>query len=102
MNTSMTNVPRWLAGLSVVLLVPESASLAQDDVDWVTTSRGRYEIAIGAHTWRTSCHLPSVTAPVSLSRLKLARKCRTVPASFATTWPEKIPRSQSCAGSPSA
>ena len=51
MNTSMTNAPLRVVGLSAALLVPGSASLAQDDVDWVTTSRGRYEIAIGAHTW---------------------------------------------------
>lgn len=51
MNTSMINASVWLHGLSAGLLVPVSASLAQDDIDWVTTSRGRYEIAIGAHTW---------------------------------------------------
>jgi hypothetical protein len=41
----------WLAAIAAALLVPESASLAQDDVEWVTTYRGRYEIGIGAHSW---------------------------------------------------
>jgi hypothetical protein len=51
MNTSKTNARLRLAGLCIVLSAPYGASLAQDDVDWVTTSRGRYEIAIGAHSW---------------------------------------------------
>lgn len=44
----------WLlfAGLAATLPVPVSASPAEeDDVEWVTTHRGRYEIAIGAHSW---------------------------------------------------
>jgi len=40
-----------LAGFTAALLVPGSASLAQDDVQWVTTSRGRYEFAVGVHSW---------------------------------------------------
>ena len=40
-----------LAGLAAAVLVPDTAALAEDDVEWVTTSRGRYEIAIGAHSW---------------------------------------------------
>lgn len=40
-----------LPGLAAALLMPGSAALAQDDVEWVTTSRGRHEIAIGAHSW---------------------------------------------------
>ena len=47
------NTAGWscLVAFAAALLVPESASLAQDDVEWVTTHRGRYEIAIGAHSW---------------------------------------------------
>ena len=47
------NTAGWscLVAFAAALLVPESASLAQDDVEWVTTYRGRYEIAIGAHSW---------------------------------------------------
>ena len=51
MNTSKTGAWLWLAGFGSALLAPECGSLAQDDVEWVTTSRGRYEIAIGAHSW---------------------------------------------------
>jgi len=34
-------------------LMSAAVGLAQaaDDIEWVTTSRGRYEIAIGAHSW---------------------------------------------------
>ena len=44
---------RWLGlgAFAAVLLVPETASRAQDDVEWVTTYRGRYEVAVGAHSW---------------------------------------------------
>lgn len=42
---------RVLTGLAAALLIPGGAALAEDDVEWVTTSRGRYEIAIGAHSW---------------------------------------------------
>ena len=47
------NTAGWscLAAFAAALLVPGSASLAQDDVEWVTTHRGRYEIAIGGHIW---------------------------------------------------
>lgn len=42
----------WLvAGLTVVMPAPGNVSLAQEDIEWVTTSRGRYEFAIGAHSW---------------------------------------------------
>ncbi len=41
----------WPAVLAAALLAPDTASHAQDDVEWATTSRGRYEIAIGAHSW---------------------------------------------------
>lgn len=51
MNTSHTGKGFVLAGLAASLLMPGIAALAQDDVEWVTTSRGRYEIAIGAHSW---------------------------------------------------
>lgn len=37
--------------LAAGLLIPEIGPLAQDDVGWVTTHRGRYEMAIGAHHW---------------------------------------------------
>jgi hypothetical protein len=60
MNTSNTSAWILLAALSAALLAPESASLAQDDVEWVTTSRGRYEIAIGAHSWPGLADLDSV------------------------------------------
>jgi len=44
---------RWLglAAITAVVLAPETASRAQDDVEWVTTSRGRYEFAMGIHSW---------------------------------------------------
>lgn len=52
MGTNKTTAARlWIAGLIAALLIPEAASLAQDDVEWVTTSRGRYEIAIGGNSW---------------------------------------------------
>jgi len=40
-----------LTALVAALLLADSAVLAQDDVEWVTTSRGRYEMAIGVHSW---------------------------------------------------
>jgi hypothetical protein len=33
------------------MLVAGDGAQADEDIDWVTTSRGRYEIAIGAHSW---------------------------------------------------
>jgi hypothetical protein len=51
MKTINTAAWPWLTVLAAALLVPASACLAQDDVEWVTTSRGRYELAIGAHSW---------------------------------------------------
>lgn len=47
----MTAGWRRVAGLCMALLVPGTAVLAEDDVTWVTTSRGRVEVAIGAHSW---------------------------------------------------
>ena len=43
----------WLlfAGVAATLPVLASASPAEENVEWVTTHRGRYEIAIGAHSW---------------------------------------------------
>ena len=51
MQTTRTGAWVWPAVFAVATLLPETAALAQDDVEWVTTSRGRYEIAIGAHSW---------------------------------------------------
>ena len=51
MKTINTAGWRCLTALAAALLVPEGASLAQDDVEWVPTYRGRYEMAIGAHSW---------------------------------------------------
>ena len=51
MNTSETRTWSGLAGLAAAILAPLCATWAQDDVEWVTTSRGHYEIAIGAHSW---------------------------------------------------
>ena len=50
---SMFRTGRWLglAAFAAVLLLPETASRAQDDIEWVTTYRGRYEFALGAHSW---------------------------------------------------
>jgi len=51
MNTCKPGGWLRLAALAAMLAIPASASRAQDDVEWVTTYRGRYEIAIGAHSW---------------------------------------------------
>ena len=51
MNTLKLRGWLWLAGLAGALVVPASVSRAQDDVEWVPTHRGRYEIAIGGHIW---------------------------------------------------
>ena len=51
-----------LAGAAAILLLPTGTSLAQDDVEWVTTSRGRYEIAIGAHSWPALAELDPAAA----------------------------------------
>ena len=59
MRTIRTARWPWLAGLSGALLAPGSAVLAQDDVAWVTTSRPRYELAIGAHSWPGLAELDS-------------------------------------------
>jgi hypothetical protein len=37
-----------LAGLTLVV---NAAARADEDVEWVTKARGRYEIAIGVHSW---------------------------------------------------
>lgn len=51
MNT--TNIRAWqlLTALAAAPLLPQGAAQAQDDVEWVTTSRPRYEIAIGGNSW---------------------------------------------------
>ena len=41
----------WPALFAAAVLAPDTAALAQDDVEWVTTYRGRYEIAVGVHSW---------------------------------------------------
>lgn len=51
MNTLNNRKYCVLMALAAVLLIPSGLALAQDDVEWVTTSRGRYEIALGAHSW---------------------------------------------------
>lgn len=51
MNAYKQNGWSSFAALAAVLLVPESALQAEEDIEWVTTSRGRYEVAIGAHSW---------------------------------------------------
>lgn len=51
MNTIKTGEWFMLTGLAALLLVPEAAARAQDDVEWVPTSRPRYEIAIGGNSW---------------------------------------------------
>lgn len=33
------------------MVAASDVARAGDDIEWVTTSRGRYEIAIGAHSW---------------------------------------------------
>jgi hypothetical protein len=42
-----------------LLLVADDIARADDDIEWVTTSRGRYEIAIGAHSWPGIAELQS-------------------------------------------
>ncbi len=51
-----------IAGIAAAFLIPDGAVLAQDDVEWVTTSRGRYEIAIGAHSWPGLADLDTAAA----------------------------------------
>jgi hypothetical protein len=51
MDTIKSGAWPWLAGLAAALVVPVCAVAADDDVDWVTTQGGRYEIGIGAHHW---------------------------------------------------
>lgn len=57
MNTFNNGKSLALAGLAAALLGPGSMALAQDDVEWVTTSRGRFEIALGAHSWPALANL---------------------------------------------
>ena len=51
MKTIKTRGWFWPAVFAAAMLAPDTASRAQEDIDWVTTSRGRYEIAIGGHSW---------------------------------------------------
>lgn len=51
MNRTRTRRWYWTPFLAVAMLAPDAASLAQDDIEWVTTHRGRYEIAVGVHSW---------------------------------------------------
>jgi hypothetical protein len=41
----------FLASLAATLPTPAGGSPPADDVEWVTTHRGRFEMAIGAHSW---------------------------------------------------
>ena len=40
-----------VTSIACATLVAGDFTWADEDIDWVTTSRGRYEIAIGAHSW---------------------------------------------------
>ena len=51
MKTIKTGAWFWPSFVAAAMLAPAAAALAQEDVEWVTTSRGRYEIAIGANNW---------------------------------------------------
>lgn len=62
MNTFITGRCFTIAGLAAALMIPDRAALAQDDVEWVTTSRGRYEVAIGAHSWPALARLDTAAA----------------------------------------
>ena len=62
MNTFKTGRCFLFAELAAALLAPGGAALAQDDVEWVTTSRGRYEIALGAHSWPGLADLDAAAA----------------------------------------
>lgn len=49
----MNRIPR-LAGLGAFAcgaLLASDVARADEEIEWVTTSRGRYEVAIGAHSW---------------------------------------------------
>jgi hypothetical protein len=51
MNTFRPGGWLFLTSLAATLVAPTSASQPGDDVEWVTTQRGRFEIALGAHSW---------------------------------------------------
>ena len=46
----MNGLSRTILVAGAMFLVSDVA-WTDDDIEWVTTSRGRYEIAIGAHSW---------------------------------------------------
>lgn len=46
-NTSVAGV----IGIACATLMAGDLVRADEEIDWVTTSRGRYEIALGAHSW---------------------------------------------------
>ena len=51
MQTIKTGALSGSAAIAAAMFIPRTASLAEDDIEWVTTFRGRYEVAIGAHSW---------------------------------------------------
>ena len=40
-----------IVGIACATLLAGDLARADEEIEWVTTSRGRYEIAIGAHSW---------------------------------------------------
>jgi hypothetical protein len=52
----------WLTALVATPAVPANVSPGEEDVEWVTTQRGRYEIAVGAHSWPALADLDAARA----------------------------------------
>ena len=70
MNTQGPGRWLWPAGFAAALAAPACAAAADDDVDWVTKHRERYEIAIGGHSWpgsEFSAGIDDVVGPTTFS-----------------------------------
>ena len=61
MNTN--NLLQGITGcaVAVLALIASTAALAEEEIQWVTTARGRYEIAIGVQSWPAIADLQPAT-----------------------------------------